>query len=153
MIKCPCMLDSRSKRGLRWGGPSSFWIYSVKKGGRYKLPLAYPFLSHYDLKWRGTPSYIQRSFLFPLQGPCRRSLNKVCSCLWGRTSWTSSRSRSKLIVFVSSVLESPTLKFLRGRIPSSLSNQTNQAVIFGPRNSLSSIHIHGVAGLGEGHST
>ena len=47
------------------GVPSSFWIYSTKKGGWYKLPLAYPFLSHYDFKMKRDPLLYTKIFFVP----------------------------------------------------------------------------------------
>ncbi len=52
-------------------------------GLKYLYWTTYPLLSHYDFKMKRGPLFYTKIFLFllfHLQGPCRRSLNKVCSC-------------------------------------------------------------------------
>ena len=80
----------KKKRGRRGGGPSSFWNHIAKEEGlvqRYWEPTT--LFRNLISEWRGTPlRYFKKDLLYkilifhllPLQGPCRRSLNKVCSC-------------------------------------------------------------------------
>ena len=84
----------KQKKYVKGWGPSSFWNHSVKKGGwswdkplllKIGTPLP-PWGSLFSFKswWVISLLKIRIYFIYfpllPLQEPCRRSLNKVCSC-------------------------------------------------------------------------